>query len=283
MEVSYGHGSPFVFASFRGGDPVVRFPAPPEVFHESAGGSVVGVCRDRRCYLLVGPPGSRWSGLGGATLRSQLGGSGRVALALLPDGQREGAVRLFARYARSPVTDTTVSWSYDEARSRVRVRFAYALEAADGCAGRHALRALPAPARRARRPARRGRSSGATRRCAGACRSGPGAGFELEHPFPGVLPALPVLPGADAEALRALVRSDGAAGVRRARHVLGREGARPPRDAPRRSRASSGSRPRRTPSRPGCARGSSPGSTPASTPPIQRRAGAFSTTRAGGR
>ena len=90
MEVSYGHGSPFVFASFRGGDPIVRFPAPPEVFHESADGSVVGVCRDRRCYLLVGPPSSRWSGLGGAALRNHRS-AGRAASRwhCLPDGQRE--------------------------------------------------------------------------------------------------------------------------------------------------------------------------------------------------
>jgi len=60
MEVSYGHGSPIVFATFRGGDPIVRFPSPPEVFHDAGG--VLGVCRDHRCYLLVGPASSRWSG-----------------------------------------------------------------------------------------------------------------------------------------------------------------------------------------------------------------------------
>jgi endoglucanase Acf2 len=38
-----------------------------------------------------------------------------------------------------------------------------------------------------------------------------GDGFELEHPFPGVLPALPVVPGADVDALRALVLRDAAA------------------------------------------------------------------------
>src|SRR5205823_5448337 len=35
-----------------------------------------------------------------------------------------------------------------------------------------------------------------------------GTGFDLEYPFPGVLPALPVLPGADVEQLRGLVRDD---------------------------------------------------------------------------
>ena len=283
MEVSYGHGSPFVFASFRGGDPVVRFPAPPEVFHESADGSVVGVCRDRRCYLLVGPPGSRWSGLGGADA-PQLSSAGRAASRWRScrTASARALALLFARYARSPVKDTTVSWSYDEARSRVRVRFAYALEAAEGApaatlfalyphqraalvdappgAGarelRDGARAHVAPRRgrlRARaplpgRPARRCRSSRAptSRRC--------GRSFAA------------TAPGAPARATRTGPGRSSAASRRSTA-----------------SRASSGSRPRRTHSRPGCERGSSPGSTPASTPRIQRRAGAFSTTRAGGR
>jgi endoglucanase Acf2 len=32
-----------------------------------------------------------------------------------------------------------------------------------------------------------------------------GDSFELEHPFPGVLPSLPLVPGTDVDALRALV------------------------------------------------------------------------------
>src|ERR1700730_16295126 len=125
MEVSYGHGSPIVFATFRGGDPIVRFPSPPEGIYEAEGG--LGVCRDRRCYLLVGPPSSRWSGVGSAELRNSLSGSGRFALALLPGGQRDAAVERFTRAAPTPVDNTRVAWSVDEARARVHVRFSYSL------------------------------------------------------------------------------------------------------------------------------------------------------------
>src|SRR5262249_54249038 len=38
-----------------------------------------------------------------------------------------------------------------------------------------------------------------------------GTGFEVAYPFPGVLPALPVLPDTDAEALRRRVGTDAAA------------------------------------------------------------------------
>src|SRR5262245_24272002 len=125
FDVSYGHGSPFVFASYRGGDPTVTFTAPPEVFHRSPGGNVLGVCHDGRCYVLAGPAGSHWSGLDQRVLRNHLSGPGHFALGLLPDGQREDAVALFTRYAFTHVVDTRVEWSYDASSSRVRTRFHY--------------------------------------------------------------------------------------------------------------------------------------------------------------
>jgi endoglucanase Acf2 len=209
MEVSYGHGSPIVFATFRGGDPVVRFPSPPEVFHQVGG--VLGVCRDRRCYLLVGPAGSRWSGVGGTELRNSVGGSGRFAVALLPDGQREEAVERFTRAARTPVENTTVTWTVDEARSRVRARFSYALAAEPG-AHASTLFALYPHQRAALVDAAARPELGTYTTVRGRMSLREGDEFELEHPFPGVLPALPLVPGTDVDALRALVRRDAATG-----------------------------------------------------------------------
>jgi endoglucanase Acf2 len=207
MEVNYGHGSPIVFATFRGGDPVVRFPSPPEVFHHVGG--VLGVCRDRRCYLLVGPANSTWSGVGSAELRNSLGGAGRFALALLPDGQREEAVERFTRAARIPVDNTTVAWRVDETRSRVHVRFSYSL---GGGAGTHAttLFALYPHQSAALVGAASRPELGSYTTVRGRMSLREGDSFELEHPFPGVLPALPVVPGTDTDALRALVRRDAA-------------------------------------------------------------------------
>jgi len=205
MEVSYGHGSPFVFASFRGGDPIVRFPSPPEVFYEAGG--VLGVCRDRRCYLLVGPASSRWSGVGSAELRNLLGASGRFALALLPDGQREEAVERFTRAARIPVENTAVAWTVDDARSRVRVRFSYSLAAEQGTRAATLFALYPhqsaALVDAATRP-----ELGHYTTVRGRMSLREGDAFEIEHPFPGVLPALPLVPGTDVDSLRALVRRD---------------------------------------------------------------------------
>ncbi len=209
MEVSYGHGSPFVFASYRGGDALVRFPSPPEVFHTSSDGSAVGVCRDRRCWVLVGPTGSRWSGLDGAVLRNAFGGSGRVAIGLLPDGQRDGAIELFERYARNVVHDTRVTWSYDVEHARVRARFAYEIEAARD-APTATLFALYPHQHTALVDASAGPELGSYTTVRGRMSLRAGDGFEVAYPFPGVLPALPVLPGTDVEALRALVRVDAA-------------------------------------------------------------------------
>jgi endoglucanase Acf2 len=213
MEVTYGHGSPFVFGSFTGGDPIVRFPAPPEVFYESTDGSVVGVCRDRRCYLLVGPVGARWSGVGSAVLRSDA--AARITVALLPDGQRREAVELFTRHARNRVRDTTVTWSYDEERARVRVHFGYGIETADDPPA-VTLFALYPHQRTAFVEGSAGPEVGSYTTVRGRMSLCAGAGFDVEYPFPGVLPALPVLPGTDVETLRGLVRSD-AAGVSGAR------------------------------------------------------------------
>ncbi len=207
MEVTYGHGSPFVFGTFTGGDPVVRFPTPPEVFHESADGSVLGVCRERRCWLLVGPAGARWSGTGGATLRCDAGGSARVTIALLPDGQRADAVEVFTRHARSRVRDTTVSWSYDQARSHVRAHFGYGLDVAEG-APNATLFALYPHQRTAFVAGSAGPELGSYTTVRGRMALRAGAGFDVAYPFPGVLPALPLVPGGDAEALRGLVRTD---------------------------------------------------------------------------
>jgi endoglucanase Acf2 len=209
MEVSYGHGSPFVFATFSGGDPIVRFPAPPEVFSESADGSVVGVCRDRRCYLLVGPVGARWSGAGGAVFRCDAGGAAQVAVALLPDGQRTDAVETFTRHARNRVRDTTVSWVYDEAQARVRVHFGYALDVANG-APPSTLFALYPHQHAALMEGSAGPEIGSYTTVRGRMSLRAGKGFDVAYPFPGVLPALPVLPGTDPETLRDLVRRDAA-------------------------------------------------------------------------
>ena len=207
MEVSYGHGSPIVFASFRGGDPIVRFPSPPEIFHDAGG--VLGVCRDRRCYLLVGPASSRWSGLGTAQLRNLLGGSGRFALALLPDGQREEAVARFTRAARTPVDDTRVAWTVDEARARVHVRFSYSLAGERGKRATTLFALYPHQSAALVDPAAHPELGHYTS-VRGRMSLREGDSFELEHPFPGVLPALPLVPGTDVDALRALVRRDAA-------------------------------------------------------------------------
>jgi endoglucanase Acf2 len=255
MEVSYGHGSPIVFASFRGGDPIVRFPSPPEVFHDAGG--VLGVCRDRRCYLLVGPESSRWSAVGGAELRNSLGGSDRFALALLPDGQREEAVERFTRAARMPVENTAVAWEVDEARARVRVTFSYKL-AAGGGARTATLFALYPHQRAALADDSAGPELGSYTTVRGRMSLREGDAFELEHRFPGVLTLARATPTGPARSSDASPRC-------------------------MRWRVSSGSTTRQTHWRRSCAPASSPGSTPATTPRIRRRQARSTTSRAGAR
>jgi endoglucanase Acf2 len=159
--------------------------------------------------VLAGPAGSHWSGLDQRILRNHLSGPGHFALGLLPDGQRENGVRLFSRYAFTHVVDTRVEWSYDPSSARVRTHFDYGLKAHDG-AEPETLFALYPHQRAAQVDSADGSELGTYETVRGRMSLRAGRGFTLEEAFPGVLPALPVLPGTDVEALRALVKAEAA-------------------------------------------------------------------------
>jgi endoglucanase Acf2 len=98
----------------------------------------------------------------------------------------------------------------DEARARVCVRFSYSLKGERGTRATTLFALYPhqsaALVDAATRP-----ELGHYTSVRGRMSLREGDSFELEHPFPGVLPALPLVPGTDVDALRALVRRDAAA------------------------------------------------------------------------
>ena len=115
----------------HGGDPIVRFPAPPEVFHETPTGASSGSVATAAAICSSVRSARAGPGWAAPPCGARPGARRGVTVALLPDGRRSPEiVELFTRRARNPVRDTTVSWAYDEARSRVRVHFGYGLEVA---------------------------------------------------------------------------------------------------------------------------------------------------------
>ena len=109
MHVTYGHGSPFVYATFDSGGAVVNSGGATVWANQ---GSVLGITAGRANYGLFGPTGSAWTNAGGK-FTNALGGKGYVSVALLPDAT-PATLALFKRYAYAHVTDTKVAYKLDE-------------------------------------------------------------------------------------------------------------------------------------------------------------------------
>ena len=114
MRVCLGHGSPFVYCLYAGGNPTVSFTAPPQIWCGNEKEAVLGITVGGRHYGLFGPTGSRWAGLGGNVLTNEAQGTGKnyFSVALLPDNRPETLV-LFRKYAYNHVTDSRVEYKCD--------------------------------------------------------------------------------------------------------------------------------------------------------------------------
>ncbi len=131
MTVSYGHGSPFVYALYESGDPRLTFAKTPKIWSGDEHSPVLGVSINGKHYGLFGPTGSTWTGLDGKTLTNHSGGKAYFSVALLPDDAAE-TLSLFKQYAYSHVTDTRVAWSYDPKTSAVTTTFTFRTKAYEG-------------------------------------------------------------------------------------------------------------------------------------------------------
>lgn len=192
MHVSYGHGSPFVYALYEGGGAVVTFAKPPKVWAGGAGDGVLGVTVGGRHYGLFGSTGSAWEGLDGRVFKNLSGGKPYLSLAVLPDASPE-TLALFRRYAYAHVTDTKVTWAYDPRGSAVTTTFTFAVKAWEG-KDEGTLFALYPHQWRHTSLALTPYTYDSVR---GRMKLGAGRSFTTRMTFPGVLPALPDAGGCD--------------------------------------------------------------------------------------
>jgi len=213
MLVSYGHGSPFVYATFRGGSSKVTLSAEPKVWQGDAAEATLGLSVRGKHYGLFAPSGSAWTGLGTRTLVCEAKGKGYFSLALLPDDKPE-TLRLFERFAHNHVTDTRIAWAYDPAKSEVTTTFTFTTVAREG-QGEGTLFALyphqwmrcsafgVRPSGRVGEERAEARTTNCTYRSVrGEMKLASGASFTTRSTFHGVLPVLPVVAGEDKAKLR---------------------------------------------------------------------------------
>ncbi|MGD0090547.1 MAG: glycosyl hydrolase [Planctomycetota bacterium] len=109
LRASFGHGSPFVYCLYAGGDPTVSFSKAPQLWSGNGSAAVLGVTANGHHYGLFGATGSTWSGLEGTKFTNNANGKPYFSIALLPDNQPQ-TLALFKKYAYGHVTDTRVEF-----------------------------------------------------------------------------------------------------------------------------------------------------------------------------
>lgn len=202
MTVSYGHGSPYVFARYEGGSPRVAFSQPPQVWHGDVQSAALGVTIQGKHYGLFAPTGSTWEGLGTATLRCRTD-EDYFSVAILPDAT-PATLQLFRRYAYNHVTETRVQWEYDEPTGAVTTTFMVKAAPLEGDALGTLLALYPHQWRNTNARLL-DLEYGSVR---GQMRLLAGSSFQTKMRFPGVLPGLPRVQDCDPAVLRHFLRSE---------------------------------------------------------------------------
>jgi endoglucanase Acf2 len=122
LKTSFGHGSPFIYCTYSGGDPVLRFDQVPQRWAGSGQDPVMGVTVKGNHYGLFGPTGSTWTGTEGSVFTNKAAGKNYLAVVLLPDNKPE-TLALFKQYAYNHVVDTQVAYQVDSGKVKATYRF----------------------------------------------------------------------------------------------------------------------------------------------------------------
>ena len=203
LTVTFGHGSPFVFAEYAGGEPAVLFKSAPTVISGNERSATLVVKVADRIYGLYAPAGSTWSGLGSTRLVAQTRGKSYFSVAVLPDEQ-PSTLELFQACAHNHVTGSHATWSYDQKGSKVVTRYAFRTVAKQG-ADTGTLFALYPHQWRDAHADFTGQSYGSVR---GPMKLAKGSSFESTSLLPPLLPALPVVATANRAQLKQHLAAD---------------------------------------------------------------------------
>lgn len=131
MDVTFGHGSPYVFANYSNGNPTLSFAthstAPvaastPEIWSGNSSSAVIGFSVQGRNYAAFAPAGTTWSGLGTSKITANLpAGKKYFSVAALPS---RAALPVVSKYAYNHVTGSQVSWNYQASNSKLLSTYA---------------------------------------------------------------------------------------------------------------------------------------------------------------
>jgi endoglucanase Acf2 len=190
IQMTYGHGSPFVYALYRGGNPKLLFTQTPQVWYGSVDSPNLGITVNGKHYGLFGPSGSTWSGLGTQTFINHPGGKNYFSIAVLP-GKSHAILLKFKQYAYSHVTDTKVGWSFDPVNSRVITSYRYQTTAYEGNQTGTIFALYPHQWRNISKACARQLLPYSYQSVRGELKAATGDSLETMMSFPGILPSLP--------------------------------------------------------------------------------------------
>jgi endoglucanase Acf2 len=122
VDVTQVQGSPYLFLSFEGGNPVISVGEESSVWADQ--GNVLGITVGGRHYGIYAETGATWSGLDSDELSGDLGDDGRVTVTALPSAD-ESILEEFGAYALDRVTDTRIDWTYDAEAGEVRTTYTF--------------------------------------------------------------------------------------------------------------------------------------------------------------
>jgi hypothetical protein len=144
LDATIMQGSPFSYYTLGGGGAILRFAGVPvirlnrgvpnalDALSGLGGASVATVSIQGRHWALFAPTGSSWQPAeGGRALSSTLDGKGYLSVAALPDTTGP-TLEYFRKYAYAFVTDTKVSWEYQESAARLITRYTPVTVAKEG-------------------------------------------------------------------------------------------------------------------------------------------------------
>ena len=186
LDVSYGHGSPFVFARNKGGAATLKFPFRPLIWSGDAGSSNLGITIGRNHYGIFAPTGARIEGLGSSrfTIRST---KDYFSIAVLPTADKS-LLKEFAKVAHAHVVDTKVNFKFEQSSATVLSKFEFKTQSLEGTNSETIFALYPHQWRNAGKMKYFEPSYKSVR---GKMKIAKGKDFQTSMRFPGVLPAIP--------------------------------------------------------------------------------------------
>ena len=123
MEATLGHGLPFIYFRIDGGYAEITPNGSLNIWYQQ--GEVLGITINGKHYGIFAPDGSEWTQSG--SLQSTLNGKDFMSVALLPDDSLE-TLEHFRSHAYAFVTNSLVSWDYNENSSKLTTGYTYQTE-----------------------------------------------------------------------------------------------------------------------------------------------------------